>query len=203
VVDAHTGALVRTLPIGTWGGGSFEFDAHTGGVTELDPRSGNVVVAPYVSPPARAAREVLVLDGRSGAILHRWPVPENPLAVLVNPLTHHLLVASAGPVDSSGEPLGDGTLSVLDMGSGAIVRQVEVGILPGELFADRRAKRLLVMNRTTTLDGVPIQRAYSDGWPSQALRALKHTFGWLPYSAPDAPVPPTDITVSLLDLTKL
>jgi DNA-binding beta-propeller fold protein YncE len=204
VVDSRSGALVRTLPMQTWSGGSFEFDSHTGAVTDLDPRSGDIVVAPYRSPSSGLPeREVLLLDGRTGAIARRWPVPENPLAVLVNPLTGHLLVASAGPIDAQGEPLGAGTLSVLDMGSGATLQQVSVGMLPGELFADRRAKHLLVMNRTTTLDGNPLQRPPTDNlWP-RALRSLKQTFGWLPFSAPVKPSPPRSFTVTLLDLSRL
>jgi DNA-binding beta-propeller fold protein YncE len=204
VVDARTGAVVRTLLIPTWDGGSYELDAHMGATTDLDPHSGDVVVAPYRAPGTGAGeRVVLLLDGRTGTIKHQWAVPENPLAVLVNPLTGHLLVASAGPADANSQPLGYGTLSVLDMGSGAVLQQVQVGILPGELLADRKTQRLLVINRTTTLNGATMFRSYGDGFWSQGLRSLKHTFGWLPFSAPAVPLPPSDITVSLLDLTRL
>jgi hypothetical protein len=204
VLDARTGALVRSLLIGSWDGAAFELDGHAGGDVEADPRTGDVVVAPYVGPARGApSREVLVLDGRSGAVLHRWAVPENPLALLMNPRTGHLLVTSAGPTDSLGEPLGDGTLSVLDMGRGSILRQVEVGIVPGSMFADRNAGRLLVVNYTTDLGSYPITRSYSDGpWP-HFLRQLKGWVGWLPFSAPQQPTPPVDVTVTTLDLTKL
>jgi DNA-binding beta-propeller fold protein YncE len=163
-----------------------------------------LVIAPYRVPgKGPGEREVLLIDGRTGKIKQSWPVPENPLAVLVNPLTGHLLVASAGPVDTAGQPKGDGTLSVLDMGSGSILQQVTVGLLPGELFDDRTAQRLLVINRTTTLTGGALVRSYGDNVWSQELRSLKHQVGWLPFTAPAVPVPPTDITVSVLDLTRL
>ncbi len=44
---------------------------------EVDPRTGQILVAPYVPPPAQPIREVLALDGRSvasGAYSYPQPV---------------------------------------------------------------------------------------------------------------------------------
>ncbi len=56
--------------------------------------------------------------------------------MLYNPLTGHLLVASIGPVDGDGNPLGLGPLSVLDAQSGRILRRIALGIRPSVLFLD-------------------------------------------------------------------
>jgi hypothetical protein len=205
VLDAHTGAFIRTLPFGVWPGAAFELDSHAGGAIEQDPHTGNMFAAPYVPPGtgATASHNLLVLDGRTGAILRRWDVPANPTALLVNPVTDHLLVTSAGPVDSLGEPLGNGVLSVLDSNSGATIKRIDLGILPGDLFADQNTGHLVVVNFSTDMSGNALLRTYSDGWWNQMQRGLKGAMNWLPFTAPAAPSPPVDDTVMLLDLKTL
>lgn len=194
VLDAGNGALLRTLPIIPYWSDS----------EDILPGTGEFVTGLYADPSLRRPpRAVAVLDGRTGAILHRWPVPANPVAVLANPLTGHVLVASAGPWDDSGEPDGYGTLSVLDPRTGRILRQVETGVLPAWLAADRATRHLFVVNFTSTKDGQGVSRSYPDGWWPQTLRRIKSMFGWLPFKAPDPPPPPVYATVMMLDLTKL
>jgi hypothetical protein len=146
---------------------------------------------------------VLVLDGRTGAVRHRWPVPENPTDMQVNPLTGHLLVTSIGAVDGRGNPLGDGILSVLDPTRGTVLRRIQVGILPGAMIADPRSRHLFVVNFATDLYGNSLARTYPDGaWP-RLLRGLKGLAGWLPFKSPDPPAPPLSSTVTMLDLSTL
>jgi hypothetical protein len=193
-LDAATGAPVNVVQMASWARGSLD----------VLPGSHDVVAIPYGARWAGApARAVLVLDGRSSAIQQRWPVPENPTAVLVNPLTGHVLVASAGPLDATGAPLGNGTVSVLDAQTGRTLRSAPVGILPGALLADRRARHLFVVNLTAQMEGFPLSRSYPDGWWPQLLRNLKSWAGWLPFTAPAAPTPPLNATMTMLDLTKL
>jgi DNA-binding beta-propeller fold protein YncE len=194
VLDARTGAVLRTLPLLNWWVGT----------QDILPGSHDVVMAPFVPPSlGQPPHAVLVLDGRSGAILHRWRVPENPLQVLVNPLTGHVLVASAGPWDISGAPDSGGTVSVLDAHTGAIVQQIRTGVLPGGLAADPRTRHLFVMNFNTNNDGQSLVRTYPDGWWPQFQRQLKKGAGWLPFTAPAPPSPPVYATVMMLDLAML
>jgi hypothetical protein len=196
VLDARTGALVRALPIQSLAAGS----------VAILPGSHDVVAAPYQDPSSGPpARSVVVLDGKTGAVLGRWPVPENPVQVLLNPLTGHLLVASAGPVDGGADPLGFGTLSVLDARTGAILRQVQTGIFPGAIAADSRTRHLFVVNFNTAMDDMlfPLTRHYQDGrWP-QLVRWLKGLAPWLPFTAPQQPTPQGTGTVTMMDLAKL
>jgi DNA-binding beta-propeller fold protein YncE len=194
VLDARTGAVIHTLPIGRW----------SIGARAILPGSHDVVTVPYVDPSLHhPARSGLVLDGHSGAILHRWPVPENPVAVQVNPLTGHLLVASAGPVADGGTPEGSGSLSVLDARTGRALRRIDLGVLPGALAADGHTRHLFVVNFNATMHGLPLFQTSPEGWWPQFLRRSKGWAGWLPFKAPDQPMPHTNATVVMLDLTKL
>ncbi len=206
VLDARSGNLLRRVPVQSWNLGTINLDGHTGtiGTIDLDPHTGNVVMAPYADPGlGHSASHVFVLDGRTGAILHRWPVPRTPTAVMVNPVTHHLLVTSAGPTDVFGVPLGAGSLSVLDPSSGASLQQIEMGILPASMFFDLRSGHLFVVNFTSDMQQGALTRTYPDSWWSQQLRHVKGVAAWLPFKAPAPPTPPTDVTVITLDLSRL
>jgi hypothetical protein len=194
VYDARSGAPIAQTPVQSWRGGSLA----------LLPGGRAVVAVPYTPPGQGAARHaVLVLDGRTGIVQARWAVPQTPLAVQVNPLTGHVLVLSAGPLNGVGEPLGNGRLSVLDAGSGRLLGSVEMGLLPGLLIADRQSRHLFVVNYNASVDLSVISHPYPDGtWP-EFLRTLKARAGWLPFAAPSAPLAPGTASVMMLDLTQL
>lgn len=200
VLDARKAALVGTVPVQVWTGGAFKLDSHP---ADVDPRTGDLLVAPSAAGTGPAAETVLALDGRSGAIVHRWPVAANPTSILVNPLTGHVLVASAGPIDALGQPLGVGTLSVLDPASGALLQRVPLGLMPGGLIADRRTSRLFVANYTADLNGSVLWRRYSERWWPRVLRALKDRLAWLPFDAPPKPPPSDHPSITMLDLRQL
>jgi DNA-binding beta-propeller fold protein YncE len=130
-------------------------------------------------------------------------VPPHPTAVQVNPLTGHLLVASAGPVDGQGELVGSGTLSVLDMARGRTLHTIGVGILPGQISLDRPARRALVVNFTTNLDHTLLNRPPPESAWAGLLRRLKRAVPLLPVAVPPPPQVPSDVTVTVLDLAKL
>ncbi len=154
VLDARTGTLVRTLPLG--------------GFAATDERSGHVFLA-RVLPNATGSHEVIMLDGRTGAVLRHIPVAANPGAPVVDPQTGHVFIASVGPVDASGNPSTYGTLTILDGASGTVVRTMNVGFNPGDMLIDGRARRLLVSHPAL---------AYNPSWPSGPLTASPPESGW-------------------------
>jgi DNA-binding beta-propeller fold protein YncE len=159
MLDAQTGRLLRmitTLRLDTYDTGSMSSQRGCPNVA-IDPRSGRVYVAhlgPGRSGSTATGGEVAVVDGQTGAILRWFPVLANPACVAVDSQTGHLLVGSVGPVDSSGLPLGHGTLSVLDGVSGRVLRSVVVGRSPSAVVVDERTRRALVVNSNSDIYGM-------------------------------------------------
>lgn len=195
VLDARTGAYLRNLPQ----------DSSAGPV--VDERTGNVYCvlgdAGAVTPPHRS--EVLVFDGHSGALLHRFPVPANPISLAVDSRTGRVLVGSAGPLDSSGIPTSSGTVSVLDGTSGRVLRTLQVGFTPTDIAVDVQHRRALVVSSYTDVNGgdTEISRRPRESWWPQVLRRITHVICCLPFRAPAPPAPTTDGTVTTIDLTRL
>jgi DNA-binding beta-propeller fold protein YncE len=200
VLDARRATLLGTLPVQVWTGGAFKMFPHP---IDVEPGTGDVLVAPFTpAGTGTPAQAVLALDGKTGAVKHRWPVDPNPLSVLINPLTGHVLVTSAGPVDLLGQPLGNGILTVLDPATGATLKRIDVGITPGGLTIDVHSQRLFVCNYTTDLDGNMLYRRPLESWWARAQRRLKQAMGWLPFSAPP-PAVPGHASVTVLDAAQL
>jgi DNA-binding beta-propeller fold protein YncE len=159
MLDAQTGALLRaTAGLGL----PNSAEQALGGRRDcpyatVDGRTGRIYIA--LRGPGelgtRAARsEVALVDGRTGTILRRFPVAENPVAVAVDSQTGRLLVASVGTVDGAGLPLGNGTLSVLDAASGRVRRTLTVGLNPTAVVIDERRGHALVLNSNTDIEGL-------------------------------------------------
>jgi DNA-binding beta-propeller fold protein YncE len=201
VLNAATGRVLQALAVFEW----TPIPTYPGGIFAQDTRTGDVLVVATaqlaISPPSFS--EVLVLDGRSGRIRHRWAVPKNPTSVLVNPLTGHVLVTSVGPTDAQAEPMGSGTLSVLDGRTGKMLRRIVVGLLPAALQADTHTGHLFLINHNTTRAGLPLSRRRPEGTLSHLLRTVKARVQWLPFTPPSPPPPPSTATVMMLDLTTL
>lgn len=89
---------------------------------------------------------VVVVNGRTGAILRRFPVPANPISLAVDSQTGRVLVGSAGPLDSSGIPTTNGTVSVLDGTTGRMLRTLQVGFTPTDITVDEQHRRALVVS---------------------------------------------------------
>lgn len=203
VLDARTGRHLRTLPFG--------------GDVAVDEQSGRAFVAPV--PPGGPSgplprSEVVALDGWTGRVLRRVPVAAHPQTSAVDPLTGQVVVVSAGPVDAQGQPRGDGVLSVLDGRTLALLRTVPMGLNPTSVAVDARARRVLVGTETgdpynTTIAGTVTTSPPEDGWhrlKRRVLAAVHHLLPpWSPLHVPvpPAPSPPTDGSVTTLDLTRL
>src|SRR5919199_499155 len=135
------------------------------------------------------------MNGRGMSLSARWVLP--PLlragrslaaspyqcrrvtaAMAVDARHQHLLVTNVGAMDSAGNPLGPGRVSVLDTRSGVVLRTVPVGLAPGDVAVDERAGRALVLNLGGTVHVTDAWR-----WLPSWLRRLP----FVPRQAPAAP----------------
>ncbi len=197
LLDAQTGAYLRSVAI----------DPST--TAAIDARSGHVYFglgdANTVTPPPYKS-VVAVFDGRTGAILHRFPVAANPFSLAIDPRTGQVLVSSDGPLDSGSDlPTGNGTLSVLDAVHGQVLRTVPVGVSPSDVAVDAQAGRALVVNSYSDTHGKGALKAWQphESWWPQVLRRITQVICCLPFQAPAPPAPTTDGTVTTLDLARL
>jgi DNA-binding beta-propeller fold protein YncE len=201
VLDAQTGAHLTALPAIT------PFDCFDD--LAVDNRSGRIYVGLGGANPgdntAINSSVVVVLDGRTAAVLHRFPVSTNPLALAVDSLTGRILVGSVGALDSNGVPTGNGMVSVLDGTTGRILRTLQVGFNPSDIVVDGPARRALVVSSFTDMNGnqSAIPWRPREGWWPQVLRRIKQVVCCLPFKAPAPPAPTTNGTVTTIDLTRL
>ena len=183
-LDVRAGALLHTLRLGFSGAAGIQpapqllVDQDLGWVHVLAPSQGTITS----------------INGRTGMLERVLPVPY-PTAFLLNPMTHHLLVASSGPTNAVGDPLGAGSLQVLDVLHGEILRMVRLGIAPISLGYDRRTGHVLVVNAETNPDGTAVRPHTSSAVFLDQLRALA---SWLPLS-PHTPVAHPEGSVIVLD----
>jgi YVTN family beta-propeller protein len=120
VLDARTGALLRTVAVGT-----------TPTTVAVDATYGHVFVA------NRGSGTISVLDARTGTVLRTIAVGRAPGALEVDPTRRRVFVANTG----------SGTVSVLDLQTGALLRTVAVGKSPTDVVMDRVGDRAFVVNR--------------------------------------------------------
>ncbi len=176
VLDARTGALVRTIELEAWPKAAYP------GAVAVDERTGMAFVLTGGTSPAR----VYMVDARSGSVLRALPAAGAPYAVVVDEQTARVFVADAvagavtmldartGAVlrtiplastpyavaytpeclalDTRGGRLyvvGTGTagLSVLDAGSGALLRTIRLGSAPIGVAADGQTKQAFVLKQ--------------------------------------------------------
>jgi YVTN family beta-propeller protein len=220
-VDEATGrAFVSTANLAADKGSVYVFDSHSGrplhtivlptmpvGMT-VDERTGHVFVSTMgpaalipsgpgfgrqAIPVSTGHGSVVMLDARRGSVIRSVPVGIGPGAMAVDARRHHLLVTNVGAMDSAGNPLGPGRVSVLDTRSGAVLRTVPVGLAPGDVAVDERAGRAFVLNLGGTVH-------VTDAWawlPSWLRRRLP----FVPRQAPGARTVGGSVTV--LDTTRL
>jgi YVTN family beta-propeller protein len=136
LLDARSGALLRTV----WAGRSLDRLA-------VDARRGRAFVTDV------GANSVSVLDTTTGRLLRRLAVAPNPTAIAVDERTGRVFVASQGAVDSAGDPLGPGTLTVLEAGSGRLIGTREVGLAPTAVAVDGRTGAVFVVTAGGTVPG--------------------------------------------------
>jgi DNA-binding beta-propeller fold protein YncE len=112
----------------------FVIDGDPGTVTIIDPRTDAVLASPSLGSRLEFAvaggdgklyvnsvekHEIVRLDTRTNAVDAHWPMPacERPHGLAVDPIRHRLLAGCA-----------NGTLSVVDTGSGSVVANVPIGL---------------------------------------------------------------------------
>jgi YVTN family beta-propeller protein len=138
-----------------------------------------------------------ILDAASGRLLRSVTVGMLPTAVAVDERSGRVFVANKGPVDSNLVPLGNGTVTVLDARSGAVLRTVPVGTYPTAITVDERAGRAFVVNASGTS-----VRA-SQGWWERAVQWLQPArLPWLPRPATPSLIRSATGSVSMLDASR-
>ncbi len=132
VLDPRSGQRLATLTVGV-----------APVAVATDPRSGHVFVV------NAGEGSVTILDGWRGRVLGVVAVGPGPRAVAVDVPDRRVIVASAGVADSMGTPIGAGSVSLLDAGSGQVVGTVALGAAPLAVAVDQRRGHavLLAANR--------------------------------------------------------
>lgn len=173
MLDARSGAPLRTVAV-----------RHASGALAVDTQTGRAFLA-------SADGAVRVLDTRSGAILRSIPVSGKPVAVAVDESSGRVFVGSQGPYTRR-EPMGTGTVRVLDARSGAALYTLPVGDVVA-VAADALAGRAFVVDSDDRGVKPPDAWAWLPPW-------LRGHLPWVPH-----PPPPSrggSGTVSIVDATR-
>src|SRR5919201_1853783 len=191
VLDTHSGTLVHTTNLG---GALFDLavDEQTGRVFVAN--GNNVQVNGRLSVPDGS---VSILDATSGRLVRSVTVGMLPTAVAVDARSGRVFVENKGPVDGNLVPLGNGTVTVLDAHSGAVLRTIGVGTYPTALAVDERAGRAFVVNASGTT------MRTSQGWCERAVQWLQPArLPWLPRPATPPLIRSVTGSVSMLDASR-
>jgi YVTN family beta-propeller protein len=184
VLDARSGALVHTTNIGK--------DLFA---LAVDEQTGRVFVASGSTFGVNGS--VSILDAASGRLVRSVTVGMLPAAVAVDARSGRVFVANKGPLDSNLVPLSNGTVTVLDARSGAVLRTVAVGTYPTAIAVDQRAGRAFVVNAS----GTTVRR--SQGWWEQTVQWLQPArLPWLPRPAAPSLIHSATGSVSVLDASR-
>jgi YVTN family beta-propeller protein len=181
VLDGNRGAVLHTSAVGT-----------NPTTLAVAARTGRVFVV------NRGDGTVSVLDARTGAVLRTVAVgairPQavsftNAVDVVVDERDGRAVVLNGSARDRAGNHT-TGSVSVLDAGSGRLLRTVTVGRAPVAAAVDETTGRLFVVNNAPEGHGGE-QNAW--GWVPAELRP------WLPHALPSA----RNSSVTVLDLARV
>jgi YVTN family beta-propeller protein len=89
---------------------------------------------------------VSVLDTRTGALLRTVQVGEHPWPIAVDVRQNTVVVGSLGPTDAALVPTGNGSVSLLDAGTGALLATAATGIYPSAAAVNAQAGRAFIAN---------------------------------------------------------
>lgn len=191
VLDARSGTVLRTVAVGV-APSTLAVDVHTGRVFVLNARSGTVSV---LDARTGAVRRTVAV----GAIRPQAVGSTNPLDVAVDERAGRVFVLNGSGSDRNGNPT-NGSVSVLDAGSGRVLHRIVVGPSPLAVAVDQTTAHLFVAHmqpgdqvRTTggRLSGQTIWK-----WVPQRLRQ------WIPLLP--HPAPPTRTgSVTVIDTTRV
>jgi YVTN family beta-propeller protein len=229
VLDGLTGALLQTVPVGAGPDQVlvsvalhriYVGNARDKSVTLLNEATGARVktlvpssTRAMIASPRMAVDEVSahlflaagthldLYDARTGRLVARISSAGSVTTMAMNPITGHLLLALAGPLDPWGHVLGLGTVQVRDARTGALLHTVQVGVAPIAMAMDPLRKRVLVVNSGVNGDGTLAHIAAPDStWPV-ALQWLRDRLpGMGPVQGPD---PNGHGSVTVLDASAL
>jgi YVTN family beta-propeller protein len=152
VLDAHSGALLRTVALGQRPT-ALSVDEAAGRVFTLN----SARIDPAVPYAASASTSVSVLDARSGALLRTVVPGALPSALAVDERSGHVFVTNSG----------DDTVSVLDARSGVMLRRVGLDGVPQALAVDAPAQRVFVGT-----NGPPGRLLVLDSWTGRRLHSV-------------------------------
>ena len=140
ILDTHTGALVRTLAVGSTPAGGV-------GALGVDSSAGHVLAAVAGDAAAGTVASVTTLDARGGTVLDRVAIPSSPLALMVDERAHRAVVAGMGAVTAAGTQAD--TESALDTRTGRLLRAVRTPTRGDTtvVAVDARAGRTLIFTR--------------------------------------------------------
>ncbi len=172
-LDARSGRLVRTTPLGGYVGRvAVDGDGHA-----------------YVT----GSDGVRVLDTRNGRVLRTLALGDGALAVAVDPRRGRLFIARRCPVASGSQGVGwsvatgPGSVSVLDTRDWQVVRTVVVGVMPVSLSIDEGTGRVAIVDAGGCV-------AVPDPW-GWLPPDLRRRLSFLPQDAPAPHIVPGGVTV--------
>jgi YVTN family beta-propeller protein len=176
LLDEHTGAVVRTVPVG-----------RSPGPLAVDARTGYVFVANHDD------NRLSTVDAASGRVVRTVPLGLPPRAIAVDQRRGHVVVLTSEAFVPSASA---GRVQVLDGRTGRLLHTVAVGAEASALALDERTGK--VFATAMNVYGMP---AGSDNrrWLRTWLRR------WLPWSWLSRLLPPapTTGTVTMLDLARV
>ncbi len=140
LIDVASGTLLRTSPVGQ-DPTAMALDVRTRRLFVASGGSG----AAAGSPTGRGA--ISVIDARSGAVLRTIAAGIAPLVMAIDQQTSRLFVANAGSTDAQGNYMGDGSITMLDTHTGAVLSTVTMAQSPTALAVDARTRRVYVATR--------------------------------------------------------
>src|SRR5439155_24105816 len=110
--DAKTGAILRKVKVSA-----------SGGISAMDVRTARAFVG-------NAAGRLLVLDTRTGAIVHTGTIGQPPSVSVVDGRSGLVFVALQSPTDQIGSYTAAGRVDILAGDSGMMLATAQVGIAP-------------------------------------------------------------------------
>lgn len=155
--DARTGRPLCSAPVGG-GAAAIAVDARTGRVF--------VARAPFGSGGLGA---IMTLDASSGRPLRTLTLTGNPTTLAVDARHGHVFATDAGRLDGRGGLAGGG-LDVLDARSGALLRRIPLGGIPGEVAIDEGTGRIVVASGSSSGAALPSPWDWIPGRLRRALR---------------------------------
>jgi DNA-binding beta-propeller fold protein YncE len=153
VLDARTGTVVRTFLAG-----------RTAFLMAVDGRNGRLFVA--------TQRAVEVRSTRDGTLLRMVSLGQMPATIITDAQHGHVFVVTEGTLGANDQYVTNGTLWMLDAGTGVLLGRAMVGLYLGFLqmvtgvaqpivSVNRAGTRIFVANNTSVVKGGTMQRVGS------------------------------------------